>query len=318
MRGKSILLALSGSQQSRYATEVCWQLARQLGATITAHHVVDSHSAWQFVGHEKPGFLKSEKYLAAYQALTKSLFCLGEDLAEAYTSEAKKLGIDDICIVDEGNPIELICKRALDHKLVVIGHRPHVSEHNISGQLMRLSIAESLSNQCERPLMVVQGESKAWTSLTMLISMDHVNENYINSCMDIAKTLNLSPVLLCLSGGAHEESPESFIADIREANPRLAHMPVAVTPAKQNLTLQVDTWYIPEGSQIGKEDFQNTLVVIPTRQVGGQRISVADSSPAMFVRYNALPTILLWPEEYKYAPCSDELTAAHKSQGATI
>lgn len=330
MKGKSILLALSGSQQSRYATEVCWNLASKLEAMITAHHVVDSHSAWEFLGHEKPAFLESGRYLAAYQSLCKSLFCLGEELAEAYTSEAKKRGIDDICIIDEGNPIEQICRRALNHKLVVIGHRPQSALQPIidtnedgplphsAGQFMRLSIAEALSNECARPLLVVQDKCNAWTSMTIMISMDHINEIFINSCLDMAESLNVNPVLLCLSSGAHEESAESFIKDIRESNQRLRDVPMAVAPANGQISVyNNDNWFVPGEGKLDKEQFHNTLVVIPTRKVAGERITVVDSSPALFVRYLSLPSILLWPEEYVYSLAERDQSKA-ASHGASI
>lgn len=329
MKGKSILLALSGSQQSSYATEVCWNLASQLHASITAHHVVDSHSAWEFLGHDKPGFLKSERYLNAYQNLCKSLFCLGEELAEAYTSEAKKRGVDDICIVDEGNPIEQICKRALDHKLVVIGHRSHAEvKHSIgapgeqkpphaAGQFLRLSVAEALSNECPRPLLIVQDKCSIWTSMTILISMDHVNEIFIDSCLDMAESLKVNPVLLCLSSGNHEEPAESFIKDIRESNPRLQSVPMAVAPADGQISVHNHDWSLSDGDKIDKSQFENTLVVIPTRKVAGERITVVDSSPAFFIRHLTLPSILMWPEEYAYSLTSCE-QGKEVSKGASI
>jgi nucleotide-binding universal stress UspA family protein len=329
MKGKSILLALSGSQQSRYATEVCWKLATQFQAKITAHHVVDSHSAWEFLGHEKPGYLKSDRYLNAYQALCKSLFCLGEELAEAYASEAKKRGVDDVCIVDEGNPIDQICRRSRDHKLVVIGHRSHSAvEHSINanedaavphaaGQFMRLSIAEALSNECPRPLLIVQDECSVWTSMTILISMDHVNEIFINSCLDMADGLKIKPVLMCISSGEHEESPESFIKDLRESNSRLATIPMAVAPADSRISIHADKWFVPDGVSVDKKQFQNTLVVIPTRKVADERITVVDSSPAFFVRNLTLPSILLCPEEYSYSLSAAEESKA-VSKGAAI
>lgn len=314
MKGKSILLALSGSQQSRYATEVCWNLATELDATITAHHVVDSHSAWEFLGHENPAFLKSDRYLNAYQNLCKSLFCLGEELAEAYTSEAKSRGIDDICIVDEGNPIKLICQRALNHKMVVIGHKPsdhpNLQEPHSTGQFMRLSIAESLSRDCPRPLLIVQDKCPAWSSMTIMISMDHINEVFINSCLDMAAALKLQPILLCLSSGTHEETSESFFQDIRQSNPRLKQVPMALSPAQQTISIEIDSWSLPENQKFNKALSDNTLVVIPTREIGGERLTVVDSSPALFVRHLSLPTILLWPEEYVFSLADDSVASA--------
>lgn len=302
MKGQSILLALSGSRQSRFATDVCWGLAQKLGAKITAHHVVDSHSAWEFLGHENPGFLNSDRYLDVYQELVKQLFVLGEDLAEEYTKEAKKLGIDNACIVDEGDPIKQICKRAINHKMVIIGHRPSNKVQTLSSQFQRLSLAESLSHDCPRPLMIVQDECKQWTSLAIMISLDHINEIFINSCLDMAKALGLTPSLLCLTGGAHEETPENLVRDLRTANERLKDMAIALVPAQKDISVKVDQWYAPDNLPFRKEIWENPLIVIPTRMIAGERITVFDSSPSHFVRYLTLPSIMLWPEEYVFSP----------------
>lgn len=317
MKGKSILLALSGSQQSRYATEVCWNLARRLGATITAHHVVDSHSAWEFVGHENPGFLKSAVYLEAYQQLVSSLFCLGEDLADAYADEAKEAGVDNVCIVDEGNPITEICRRAANHKMVVIGHKAVKERQEPRRQFMRLSIAESLAHDCSRPLLIVQDECKEWTSLSIMISLDHINEVFINSCLDMANALQLPATLLCLTGGANEEKPQQFVHDLRQSNPRLAEIPIALTPARQDIAVRVEEWYAPEGMPFDRSLWDNTLMVIPTRLAGGERLTVVDSSPSMFIRYLTLPSIMLWPEEYSFTPMEEELSS-RKAVGSSI
>lgn len=300
MKGKSILLALSGSQQSRFATEVCWKMAKSLGATITAHHVVDSHSAWEFLGHESPGFLQPAVYLEAYQELVSSLFSLGEGLAEDYAEEAKEKGIDDVCIIDEGNPITEICRRAANHKLVVIGHKKSKATQPRS-QYQRLSVAEALAHDCPRPLLVVQDECKGWSSLSIMISLDHINEGFINSCLDMAQALNLRPAVLCLTGGAHEERPNDFVRDMRSANPRLKDVPIALTPAQQDIAVHVEHWYAPKDMPFDTELWNNTLIVIPTRLVAGERLTVVDSSPAMFVRYLTLPSILLWPEEFVFS-----------------
>ena len=308
MKGKSILLALSGSQQSRQATEVCWRLARQLGATITAHHVVDSHSAWQFLGHENPGFLSSSLYLEAYQGLLSDLFKLGELLADSYAADARLVGVDNVCLIDEGNPITEICRRAASHKLVVIGHRGNKSRQPRS-QFQRLSVAEALSHDCPRPLLVVQAECKSWTSLSIMISLDHINEIYINSCLDMAEVLGLKPALICLTGGAHEETAEDFVQNIRRSNPRLNEVTIAMAPAQQDISVSIENCYKPE-NEVQKFDpafWCNTLIVIPTIMVAGERLTVVDSSPSLFVRYLSLPSILLWPEEYTFAPIEQTL-----------
>ncbi len=317
MKGRSLLLALSGSQQSHFAAQVCWRLRQQLGTGIMAQHVVDTHSAWEFIGHESPAFLESTRYLTEYQNLCKSLFCLGEELSASYLEEAKSRGIDSLAVVDEGNPITEICRRAADHTMVVIGHRPNsVARENPRSQFMRLSIAESLAHDCPRPLLVVQGNCPEWKNLAIMISIDHINEIFINSCLDTATTLGLQPALVCLAGGPHEERPAQFVDDIRKANPRLARVPIAVSPLTENVLLSTMEAWDSADTDISPEDWDKTLIVIPTREIGGQRLTVVDSSPSLFVRYLTLPSILMWPEEYRFTLVTTE--AEHNIESAIV
>jgi nucleotide-binding universal stress UspA family protein len=288
-------------------------MARRLGTTITAQHIIDSHSAWEFLGHENPGFLKSIYYLEAYQQLVSSLFVLGEALMADYASKAKELGIDAICLKDEGNPITEICRQAANHKLVVIGHKKSNAQFNPRSQYQRLSVAEALAHDCPRPLLVVQDECKKWTSMSIMISVDHINKVYVDSCLDMAEALNLPAILLCLTGGANEEDPLDFVKNMRESDERLRNLPIALAPAEKDIDVSLSNWFAPEGVEFEKELWDNTLAVIPTRMVAGERLTVVDSSPSMFVRHLELPSILLWPEEYVY---STEQTAKEKELSA--
>lgn len=303
MKGKSILLALSGSLQSRYAAEVCWRLAKRLGAEVTAQHVVDTHNAWEFLGQDVSGFIDSQRYLVAYQNLCNSLFTLGEDLSVSYKVEALKQGLQPQCLIDEGNPVAEICNRAERHDLVVMGHQPQFEEppEFPNSQFVRRSVAESLAHCCQRPLLVVQSDAPDWQSMTIMISIEHINEIFIDSCLDMACALRLSPALVCISGGNRVESPTAFVSDVRAANPRLARVPIAVSESEDNNPLPaVDFWDFPK-DQAQWDVWNNTLMVIPTRKLGGQRVTVIGSSVSMFVRYLTLPSILLWPEEHVFS-----------------
>lgn len=303
MTEDSILLALSGSQQSRYAAEVAWRLSQVLRSKMTAHHVIDTHNAWQFIGQEKPGFLDSELYVNAYQGLCKSMYILAEELAEAYTSDAKRLSVDDTCIIDEGNPMKEICRRADDHNLVVIGHRPQLNmpqeDTTHYTEFVRLSLAESLAIRSPRPLLIVQGACKSWTSLAIMISMEHINEKYINSCLDLAKALDLPASLIVIECGGIEEELSEFVSDLRSANNRLEGVPIAFTNAKQGLS--DGAWLVTGDADIARNGLDSALIVMPTREIANERLTVLTSSPAVFVRYLKVPSILLWPEEYVYS-----------------
>ncbi len=313
MKGRSVLLALSGSQQSKFAAELCWSMANKLGAEVTAQHVIDSHSAWEFLGHEKPGFLDSEKYLTEYQSLSASLFGLGEDLAAAYAAESTAHAQSPLCIVDEGNPVSKICERALSNDLVVIGHRPTglSSGQNPRSQFWRLSMAEALAHDCPRPLLVVQEPVTSWQTLAVMTSTEHINELFINSCLDMATALQLQPALLCLSG-CQDLKPVEFMRALRDANPRLETVPIAITDeASEEIVDESLLWSVSLPETV-PEIAGSTLIVIPTREIGGHRVTVLGSSPSSFIRFLNLPSILLWPEEYifSFAAATKKNTAA--------
>lgn len=304
MKGNSILLALSGSQQSRYAAEAAWRLAKQLGARITAHHVIDTHNAWQFIGQDKPGFLDSETYVSAYQNLCKNMFILSEGLAEAYASDAKKTGVDDICIVTEGNPQQEICQSAEKHNLVIIGHKPTLQPEPTNtkySEFVRLSLAESLSINSPRPLLIVQGPCKIWSSLAIMVSMEHINEVYLNDCLDLANALNLPPLLVVIECGGNEEALSEFVSDFRAANEKFSKVPITFSGVDQNIALGDSNWFLVENQADPTELLEDTLLVMPTRKVVNDRLTVLSSSAANFVRFLNLPSILLWPEEYSYS-----------------
>jgi nucleotide-binding universal stress UspA family protein len=299
MRCDSILLALSGSQQSRFATELCWSMANKLGAIVTAQHVVDSFNAWEFIGHEHPGFVDSEKYLRSYQRLCSDLFELGEELSTAYRAESAAHSQSPLFFLDEGNPVTEICSRAASHDLVVIGHRPTpaTAGSRLMRQFQRLSIAESLANQCPRPLLIVQEPVKQWRNVAIVISTDHVNERFINCSLDMSVALKLEPTLICLAGGP-ELDFHTFAQDMRTANKRLTGLGIGLTELE---TLHCDSsnllWSLPRASEVPRVDDQ-TLMIVPTRELNTARLSLLDGSASDFVRHSMLPSILLWPEEY--------------------
>ena len=313
MKGRSILLALNGSQQSWFASELCWSLAKQLGVEIQAQHVVDSHSAWSFIGHDKQAFLETDKYLSAYQRLCLSLFDLGEELATAYNAAASTHGQFPPCVVDEGNPIVEICRRAVEHDLVVIGHRPTAlsGDLNPRSQFLRLSVAEALSHDCPRPLLVVQEQARAWKNITITISTEHINERFINSCLDLANALQLTSTLLCLAGAPNVNQTE-FIQTLRRANSRLEAVPITfIQDISEDENDEILKWGFSEDDKTSITA-GHTLMVVPTREISGQRTTVLGGAASSFVRYLTLPSMLLWPEEYvfSFGAANERSTAA--------
>jgi nucleotide-binding universal stress UspA family protein len=312
MNGRSILLALSGSQQSWFASKVCWSLSKRLSAAVVAQHVVDSHSAWQFLGHDKPGFLPALDYLKAYQLLCASLFSLGEDLAGAYYLEATNSDVSPACVIDEGNPVEQICLRAKAHDLVVIGHKPAILDRqNPRSQFARLSTAEALAHDCPRPLLVVQEPVNSWKNLAIMCSTEHINERFIDACLILSLMLGLNPVLVCLAGGPIVD-PVAFLHDLRESNAYLEQIPIALTNhASEEIVNDRLIWSVVLPDD-GPDISTNSLVVVPTRELDGRRITVLGGDASVFVRHLNLPAIMLWPEEhlFSFAAPKQDATAA--------
>jgi nucleotide-binding universal stress UspA family protein len=288
----SILLALSGTKQSYTAAQMAWRLSDQLNASVTAQHVVDTYTAWSLLGNDVPGLIGSGPYVEAYDTTCVSLRSIGQKLALKYESMSGSQKIKSDCIVEEGDPVAEICRRAADHDLVIMGHRPARTNDRFHG--MRSSIAEDLANHCPRPLMVIQDESKIWTKMKILVSAEHLNIGFIVAAIETAKMLRLSPEIECLSTGLHEQNPEHIIRDLREAYKVLCQVPLGVTVlgAGEHRAL-----WSPNPVSFEVDASAETLLAIPTREVGGQRITIFGSAPSNFVRQLTLPTVLLCPEE---------------------
>lgn len=299
-RPYSILLPLDGSIYSRNAANLAWKLAKVNGANVTAQHVVDSVGASEFLGPNVPGFLPTNPYHVTHEHICQGLRVMSRILQENYRDAASKEGVKSAYCNDEGDPVAEICKRAAAHDLVVIGHRRQQTNQPDTElrQIHRLSIAESLAHRCPRPLLIVQEKPVSWKTMTIMFSMDHVNENYIEACLKLAKLFGISPELLCFSSGYEEESPADFVKNLRLADHSVVDVPIKVTTLRE-LCLP------PEGSKVGTAQlnpgFRNwteCLPVMPTREVVGQRLTVLHESPALFVRSLSVPTMLLVPEEY--------------------
>ncbi len=300
MQKLSILLGLSGSEQSKFAAEVAWNLAERTNGRILAQHVIDSRTMWEVLRNDKPGFIGSGPYIAAYESICTSLKSLANSLTEKFEAVSQGRNISVETAVDEGSPVQAICARAKFHDLVIVGHQPRhlqarAREHC---NYIRYAVAEGLAHECPRPLLVVQREVNAWKSMTILLSIDHVNFSFISACLEMAAFLGVQPNVVVLAGGKHEEPPLQFLKDLKDAAPGLAHVPVQV---KVFSGFSVDDSYSlrhPEELQLDWYPEDDTLLVIPTRASGGERITIFDTTPDLFVRNLTLPSIMMWPEEH--------------------
>lgn len=290
---KNILLSVDGSVYTVHAANLCFRIANLANATVTAHHVVDTEGAREFVMREPCGFVSSKEYLSVFKYLCKSLWSLGHQLQNRYLVEAAKHGISSEFAMEEGNPVNALCDRARAFDLLVIGHRQqkraNICEANSSKSITRKSFAESMSHQCQVPLLIVQDDTQSWKTLAVYVSLEHLNERYINACLDLAQLLNLEPVIVCVAPELKQKTANNLISDFKTANRRV-----------ENVEVQFSTFDSLADTQGQADDNVRdlSLPVIPTREVAGIRLSLLDISTSAFVHYLSSPSILLLPEEY--------------------
>ncbi len=300
MQKKSILLALSGSEQSHQAAQVAWDLAKKTDSKLLAQHVIDTKSAWAFLGFEKPGLIGSGMYISAYEALCNSLRELGKKLAEKYDSMSESQGLGSVCVVDEGHPLDQICLRAKDADLVITGHRPtKVTEGDgeaCGDYAPKQSLAEDLANKCPKPLLMVQGQCKPWTHLKILVSIEHLNFQFVSECLRQAEILGLCPKLICLSSGAHEEPAVELITNLRAAHPKFANLTIEIVGVGGGIDLQRPLWS-EQTIHVELAASEEDLFVVSTEQIAGKRITVFGTTTSEFIQALNLPNVLFYPEE---------------------
>lgn len=312
----SILLPIDGSVYSRNAAQVAWVLAKMAGGVVTAQHVVDTIGTSEFLGHNTPGFLPSNPYKVTHEHIVQGLRVMSRILEENYKSAASKEGVQSSYANSEGDPVVEICNRAKAHDLVVIGHRRHNKTTDAEfRQIRRLSIAELLAHRCQRPLLIAQEKPVQLKYMTILLTMDHVNERYIEAALRLAKDFSLSPEIVCLALGQNEESAADFVKDLRSADRSIKDIPVKVTTLLQLCAAREDTKFEPAQLNPNFRDWSECLPVIPTRELAGKRLTILDDSPALFVRSLNVPTMLLVPEEYV---SSDRVFAGDEDPSAVL
>ncbi len=258
-----LLLALTGTKQSLFASEVAFKLAAKTQASITAQHVIDTYTSWEFLRNDEPGLLASGLYTDAFTNLRHSQKNIANELIAVWKSLADKQNVEYKCFIDEGNPVKEICKRSKNFDLVIVGHRARLQDEPEGDPWhgVKYTVAEGLAHDCAKPLLIVQQPvKKLWKKVLVLMSPNHENSNFLRACSGMASSL-----------GAHSEA--KFIAN----------MPPAKT----------DDLFL-------NEDFNHTLLILPTRIESSKRVSILDEPTELFVRRLSLPAILLWPEESAY------------------
>lgn len=300
MHKLSILLGLTGSEQSKYAAEVAWSIAGANHGRVTAMHVVDTRMAWELLRNDRPGFIGSGVYVSAFESLSASLEQIGQTVIEKFEAVAAGQDVPTKTILAQGSPVNRMSERAGEYDLVIVGHQardPRCKEAEHCN-FVRYAVAEGLAHECPRPLLVVQDKVYSWSSMSILVSVDHINFSYIDACLKMASALGVQAKMVILASGEREASPVAILNDLRASHSELADLDVSIEFV-QGLALEKHSspWR-HEPIELEWTPDPETLLVIPTRKTGGHRITVFDTTPDAFVRCLGLPTIMMWPEEH--------------------
>lgn len=322
MSKHSILVALSGSEQSRNAAELAWFIAEKIDATVTAEHIIDCRSVWELLRSDKPGFIGSGTYVQAYDQTMESMRSLSNQLLSKYEAIAEGKKIEGKVITKEGNPVELLAQDAKDYDLIVLGHAPsglRAVDRDFNHYIRR-SIAEGIAHESPIPVLIVQSKPAVWQGMTIVSEMDHINIQYIRSCLNLALVLGLTPKLEFWATGVREEKPASFKKDLLSELPEAKGIDVEIDCFEGHAAVsRQDLFYENKAGEAGESFFAETLFVLPTRDIGKKRITVLGTAPEDFIVSLTLPCLLLWPEDHKGFKLTEErknelITTNHKKQ----
>ena len=144
MEMKRILIATDGSEYTREAVSTGLQLAKILGAEVTALYVIDQTS---FVT-----FPVDSSIVSVYPQLENE----GKRSVEEVRKEGEAMGVKVTPVVVEGSPTRKIVEMAADFDLVVMG----TLGRSAIGKLFIGSVAERVTRYAPCPVLVVRSKRR--------------------------------------------------------------------------------------------------------------------------------------------------------------
>lgn len=286
---KSFLLALDGSQEAMYAAEIAWQLAELENGKVVAQTVVDSQAIWQYVGKDLPGIIGNSPYLAAYEAINSALRSVAETLLKAYDSRAQGHKIESETVLDEGNTVAQIVKRAAEHSLVVIGHRGYhrnESERQDPLYFPHYSLAEHLAYYCPKPLLIIQDKPQQWKIARLVVSSTTYDNDCLNFFLNLTKTLKLSREIFCID---EVESCDKFVTEMRKSIPASENVHVKTKPEEEGDSPWECAVDVPA----------TTLLIVTTQVSDEGRKNCEGKDLGDTLAKVRLPALLILPEQVK-------------------
>jgi nucleotide-binding universal stress UspA family protein len=141
---KKILIATDGSEYTKEAVSTGLELAKILGAEVTALYVIDQTS---FVS-----FPIDSSIVSVYSLLENE----GKRAVEDVKKEGEQMGLKVNTVVAEGSPTRKIVEMAADMDLVVMG----TLGRSAISKLFMGSVAERVTRYAPCPVLVVRSKRR--------------------------------------------------------------------------------------------------------------------------------------------------------------
>jgi nucleotide-binding universal stress UspA family protein len=137
---KKILIPTDGSEYTKAAIGKGLELAKLMGAEITALYVVDQTS---FIN-----FPMDSTIVSVYSLLEKE----GKDAVDYVKNEGEKIGVKVDAVVEEGSPVRKIIDASRLHDLIVMGTLGRTG----MSKILLGSVAERVVRYAHCPVLVVR------------------------------------------------------------------------------------------------------------------------------------------------------------------
>jgi len=137
---RKILIPTDGSEYTKAAIGEGLELAKLMGAEVTALYVVDQTS---FIN-----FPMDSTIVSVYSLLEKE----GKDAVEYVKVEGAKTGVKVDAIVEEGSPVRKIVEASRAHDLIVMGTLGRTG----MSKILLGSVAERVVRYAHCPVLVVR------------------------------------------------------------------------------------------------------------------------------------------------------------------
>ncbi|HEY9788678.1 MAG TPA: universal stress protein [Candidatus Obscuribacterales bacterium] len=302
MNPLTLLLAINGSETSLHAANLCFALAKAAGAEVILQHVINTEAARQLLPIRKPGLIGSGLHLQVYEDLISSLRNVAEKLTTKCEALALGHGIDMKTFIDEGDCLQAILQRSAHCDLTVIGHSSLLERTLESpGAMPRFipSLAEQLVRAVRVPLLIVNGPVDHFNEGVILSSATDVNLDYLRACKALLTALGLKTRISFIADQlvdaekSTSEAIEKFLHDcpdlhdvsfdLREIRGETAGGPLKL-------------WQ-RAGEKVNIDCKESTLLIVPTRCMGPNSLTIFGAEPEQFVAELDLPAVLIYPED---------------------